>query len=106
VRRKYFGTLMRHFLAVGAHAIGVAAGAEVAALIAPARLTQRRGAGGAAARDGAVAIAAVAATAEEEELAAFDAAADDEAQRVQSESLARKNWTLTSSRATRCLPPY
>lgn len=106
MQRKFLGTVMRHFFAMGAHAIGVAARAEVAALIAAAGLTQRRGAGGAAARDGAVTIAAVTATAKEENLAALGPAADDEAQRVHSESLASKNWTPTSSRATRCLPPY
>jgi hypothetical protein len=85
-----FGTLMRHFFAMSTHPIGVAASAEVTALVPTAGLTQRRRPRRSTAADAAVAIAAITATAEEEDLAAFGAAADDESQRVHSESLARQ----------------
>jgi hypothetical protein len=79
---KFFGTLMRHFLAVGALAIGVAQRAQTTALIAAPRRAQRCAPRLLPTPRAAIAVATIAATTQEKDLAALRPATDDKAQRV------------------------
>jgi hypothetical protein len=94
-------TVMRHFLAIGPLAVGVAGGAFTAALVALARGPQRGTPRRTAAVLVAVAVAAVAGPAQEEHLSTGRPGADDEAKGVQVPGAgAAKNWTPRRIRAT------
>lgn len=95
---------MRHFLAVRPHSIGVAERAEPAPLVPLARLTQRLRSLSPSAIEAAIAVAAVAPATQIEDLPAFGPAADDEAQRLHSDSPASKKWTSSPNRATNGAP--
>jgi hypothetical protein len=101
-----FETLMRHVLAAIAvvlRAGGMAEAAGASPLMTPPRLTLLAAACRPPAGARAVALAPIAAAADEEDLPALGTVAHDEAQRIHGSGRAAKNWTPTSSRATKDL---
>jgi hypothetical protein len=81
-KRKFWWTLMRHFLAVRALASGMREATVAAGLVAPPRLAHRTSAGTAAAVARTAPIPAVARTADEEHLPALGQVTEHEAERV------------------------
>jgi hypothetical protein len=99
-----FETLMRHVLAAVAvilRAGGVAEAAGASPLVTPPRLTLLAAACRPPAGARAVPLAAITAAADEEDLPTLGTVTHDEAQRIHGSGRAAKNWTPTSSRATK-----